>query len=123
MIHTEETAYGLSVRFAEELTREDFKQFERALLSRARTIHRPDVLMDLSVLQDFTLDMAWEQLRFVWAHEQSFGRIAIVVQDKWIKLGAHLANLLTAQHPKYFKDLASATIWLSEEAIENPEIK
>ena len=45
-------------------------------------------------------------------HEEDFGRIAIVVDDVWIRFGTHISSLLTQQHPKYFDDAASAQAWL-----------
>ena len=116
MISISEQSYGLNVALFNEFTLEDFRLFEDALLQASQKVHRPDVLLDLSMLNDFTLDMAVEHLRFVRAHEADFGRIAIVVDDIWIKLGAHISSLLTQQHPKYFDDAASAQQWLLERA-------
>ncbi len=45
-------------------------------------------------------------------HEDDFGRIAIVVDDVWIKLASRLSDLITQQHPKYFDDAAEAQAWL-----------
>jgi hypothetical protein len=64
------------------------------------------------MLKDFTIDMAFEQLKFMRQHEEDFGRIAIVVDDVWIRFGTHISSLLTQQHPKYFDDAASAQAWL-----------
>ena len=36
------------------------------------------------------------------------GRVAVITDDIWIKLGARLSSLLTNQHPKYFSDAAEA---------------
>jgi hypothetical protein len=118
MISIREQHYGLNVALYNEFTLEDFRLFEEALMNISGKVHRPDILLDLSMLKDFTVDMAMEQLRFVRNHEDDFGRIAIVVDDIWIKLGAHISNLLTQQHPKYFEDAASAQAWLLEDASE-----
>ena len=112
MISIRERLYGLDVALFNEFTFEDFKFLEDALLKRAGEIRKPDLLLDLSLLKDFTLDMAVEQLRFVRAHEQDFGRIAIVVDDVWIKLGAHISSLLTSQSPKYFDTTEEAQAWI-----------
>ena len=118
MISIREQHYGLNVALYNEFTLEDFRLFEEALMNISGKVHRPDILLDLSMLKDFTVDMAMEQLRFVRNHEDDFGRIAIVVDDIWIKLGAHISNLLTQQHPNYFDDAASAQAWLLENASE-----
>ena len=107
-------SYGLLVRFSGNLTLTEFRQFESALLKRVHEVHRPDILLDLSELEDFTLDMAWEQIRFVRAHEQDLGRMAVVVNDTWMKLGARIANIITATRPKYFSTVEAARLWLNE---------
>ncbi|KLT72317.1 hypothetical protein PL75_08615 [Neisseria arctica] len=114
MISIREQSYGLNVALYNEFTLEDFHEFENAALKCAERIHRPDMLMDLSMLKDFTVDMAIEQLRFMRDHENDFGRIAVVVDDVWIKLGTRLSSLITQSHPKYFDDAAEAQKWLME---------
>ncbi|WP_312266044.1 STAS/SEC14 domain-containing protein [Neisseria sp.] len=112
MISIREQDYGLNVALYNEFTLEDFRQFEEAALQAVKRVHRPDLLLDLSMLKDFTIDMAFEQLKFMRNHDEDFGRIAIVVDDVWIRFGTHISSLLTQQHPKYFDDAASAQAWL-----------
>ena len=95
-----------------EFTLADFKLFEEALLKRSIEIGHPHVLLNLSELKDFTLDMALEELRFARAHAKDFGRVAVVVSDVWIKLAAHLAGLVTHGHSQYFDNVEAAQAWL-----------
>ncbi len=118
MISIREQAYGLNVALYNEFTLEDFRAFEAEVSKCIQRIHRPDILLDLSMLRDFTIDMAVEQLKFLRNHDHDFGRIAIVVDDVWIKLSTHISSLLTQQHPKYFDDAASAQAWLLSEGGE-----
>jgi hypothetical protein len=112
MISIREQEYGLDVALFNEFTLADFKLFEQALLKRVAELGNPGVLLDLSELKDFTLDMALEELRFVRAHEKDIGRVAIVVSDVWIKLAAHLAGLMSHGRSQYFKDTDAARAWL-----------
>lgn len=112
MISIREQAYGLNIALYNEFTLEDFREFEQAALDAVQRVHRPDLLLDLSMLKDFTIDMAIEQLKFLRQHDEDFGRIAVVIDDVWIKLGAHISSLLTSTHPKYFNDAAQAQAWL-----------
>ena len=112
MISIREQSYGLNVALYNEFTLEDFRELEQAVLKAVGRVHRPDLLLDLSMLKDFTIDMAWEQLKFVNAHDKDFGRIAIVVDDIWIKFATHISDLLTRTHPKYFDTAAEAQAWL-----------
>ena len=112
MVLIEETAYGLKVNFSDNLDSDDFKQFEVALLARTHIIHRPDILLDLTALHDFTLDAAWEVIHFIRAHAHDFGRVAVAVNDIWIKMGVQIAKVITAQRPKFFRQSDAAEAWL-----------
>ncbi len=115
MISIREQSYGLNVALFNEFTLSDFQELEAAIEAVAAKVHRPDLLLDLTMLRDFTLDMAWEQLKFVHEHKDDFGRIAVVTDDVWIRLGGILSDLLTRQHPKYFDDAATAQEWLLQD--------
>ena len=112
MISIREQSYGLNVALYNEFTLDDFRQLEEALLTAKQKVHLPDILLDLSMLKDFTIDMAVEQIKFLNQHETDFSRVAVITDDIWIKLGARLSSLLTNQHPKYFSDAAEAQAWL-----------
>jgi hypothetical protein len=116
MISIREQEYGLDVALFNEFSLADFKLFEAALLKRASEMGSPDVLLDLSELKDFTLDMAMEELRFTRAHDKDYGRIAVIVSDVWIKLAAHLAGLLARGRAQYFSSAAEAQTWLQGKA-------
>ena len=114
MISIREQSYCLNVSLYNYFTLDDFRQLEQALLECKQKIRLPDILLDMSLLQDFTIDMAVEQIKFLNEHENDFGRIAVVTDDVWIKLAARLSSLMTNQHPKYFDDVAQAQAWLLE---------
>lgn len=116
MISIREQQYGLDVALFNEFSLEDFKLFEQALLKRVQEKGKPDILLDLSELKDFTLDMALEEIRFVRAHDQDFGRIAVIVSDVWIKLAAHIASLLSHTRIQYFDSADQAQSWLTKPA-------
>ncbi|AHN28787.1 hypothetical protein SALWKB2_1405 [Snodgrassella alvi wkB2] len=114
MISIHQKSYGLDVVLYNEFTLEDFYQLENALLKAIEHIHLPNLLLDLSQMKDFTIDMALEHLRFLRQHAHDFGRTAIVVDDIWIRIGIRLANLLTLQRLRYFSDTATAQKWLEQ---------
>lgn len=114
MISIREQRYGLDVALFNEFTLTDFKQLEEALLKRHREQEKPSLLLDLTGLKDFTLDMALEELRFVRNHEHVFGHVAIIVEDIWIRVATHIASLLTYSHAAYFSTVEQAQAWLRE---------
>ena len=68
MISIREQSYGLNVALYNEFTLDDFRQLEEALLAAKQKVHLPDILLDLSMLKDFTIDMAVEQIKFLKGH-------------------------------------------------------
>lgn len=106
--------YGLDVAIYNEFTLADFKEFEKAVLDQAAAGKQPDVLLNMSEVVDFTIDMALEELKFVRAHDQDFGRLAVVVTDAWIKLAAHIAGLLADTDSAFFETVEEAQAWLAE---------
>lgn len=113
MISIREQVYGLDVALYNEFTLADFKLFETALLKRVDEIGSPHVLLDLLGMKDFTLDMALEELRFLRAHQNDLGRVAVVASDVWIKLAAHLAGLFAHGHSRNFDSTQAAQAWLA----------
>ncbi|ACO75214.1 STAS/SEC14 domain-containing protein [Laribacter hongkongensis] len=114
MISIREQEYGLDVAIYNEFTLADFKDFEVALLDYKMRKGQPNVLLDLSEVMDFTIDMAIEELRFVRAHQHDFGRVAVVVKDGWMKLATHIADLLANTETAHFEDGDAARAWLHD---------
>lgn len=114
MISIREQQYGLDIALFNEFTLADFKRFEEALLKRHREQGSPHILLDLTELKDFTIDMALEELRFVRAHEHAFGHIAIIVSDIWIRVATHIASLFIHSDIKYFPNVQQAQEWMKE---------
>lgn len=121
MISIRQQSYGLNVALFNEFTVEDFRLLEQSVLDVVGEHDKPDLLLDLSLMRDFTIDMAWEQIRFTRQNAEHFGLIAIVVNDWWIELGTRLSNLLLLQHAKYFKTAEEAQAWLLSEPDKQAE--
>ncbi len=120
MISIREQDYGLNVALYNEFTLDDFKEFENAAMMAIERVHRPDLLLDLTMLKDFTIDMAVEHLKFLGHHDDDFGKVAIVVNDIWIKLASYISDLLTNTHSKYFDTAEEAQAWLIGERANTP---
>lgn len=99
-----------------EFTLADFREFERQVLDDLKTHRRVNVLFDLRDLIGYTLDVAWEEIRFNRAHARDFGRVAIVTEDRWLTLSAWLTGLFTDADVQVFEDYEMACAWASDEA-------
>ena len=62
----------------------DFKEFETAVTAELKTAPKVKLLLDLTHMAGFTLDVAWEDLKFTRAHAHDFRKIAIVTSQQWV---------------------------------------
>lgn len=97
-----------------EFTVTDYRQFEQEVLETLRLSGKVDLLLDLRDMQSYTLDVAWEDVRFVRAHAHDFRRVAVVSDDQWHVWLAWVTRLMTAADVQVFTDEGLARNWLAE---------
>lgn len=100
-----------------EFTLADFKQFEQHILYDITLQGRADLLIDLRDMIRYTLDVAWEEIKFTRAHQHQFGKVAIVTDDQWITWSAWLQRFLVETDIEVFSDYDTAMQW-----VENNEL-
>lgn len=96
-----------------EFTLADFKQFEDQVVYRLDFQGRVNLLLDLRDMARYTLDVAWEELRFGREHPFVFEKIAVVTGDAAVGTLAWLANLFTSAQILNFDQPGEAEAWLS----------
>ena len=84
MIVTEEQSDRLKVHVYGELTLADYRELEKAVTGGLKTVPKVRLLMDLAKMSGFTVDVAWEDIRFTRAHAHDFRRIAVVTDNQWL---------------------------------------
>lgn len=97
-----------------EFTVSDYQVFEREVLATLRVAGRVDLLVDLRDMLSYTLDVAWEDIRFVRAHAHEFRRVAVLARDDLTVWLGWLTRLLTGADVRVFDDEALAREWLAE---------
>lgn len=95
-----------------EFTLGDYRQFEREVLERLRVQGKVDLLLDLRDMQSYTLDVAWEDVRFVREHAHDFRRVAVISDDQWTVWLAWLTRLMVDAEVRVFDEEAGAREWL-----------
>jgi len=98
-----------------EFSLSDYKEFEEALLYKIKFHGKPNLMFDLSDMASFTLDVAWEDLKFGKQHGNDFGKIAIVTDRKWISWVAWLSRLFVDSEVEVFEDFNLASDWAAVE--------
>jgi hypothetical protein len=97
-----------------EFTLADFKEFEELVLHEIKFSGLVNLLVDLRDMADFTVDVAWEEIRFSRQHAGDFKRIAVITDSQWVAWSAWLEQLFVNADVTVFADEAEARSWLAE---------
>jgi hypothetical protein len=71
------------------------------------------VLFDLRDMLSYSVDVAWEELRFTREHRNDFGRIAVLTGDQWVAWSLWLNRLFMSAEIRLFDDLEQGQAWVS----------
>ena len=102
----------VSVSVLGEFTLGDFKEFEDLVQFKVKFEGPVTLLFDLTEMADFTVDMAWEEIKFSREHGGDFNRIAVVTDSEWIAWSAWLSQVFVAADLRVFHDVDDAKAWL-----------
>jgi SpoIIAA-like len=104
----------VSIAALGEFTLTDFREFEELVLHKIKFAGPVSLLMDLREMIDFTVDMAWEEVKFSREHAGDFVRIAVVTNSQWVAWSAWLQQLFVSADLRVFEDVAEAQAWVEE---------
>ena len=114
MIAIEEVKDLLKVSVYGELALADFRRLERAVLGELRNRPQVKLLLDLRAMTGYTLDVAWEELKFTRAHPHDFRRIAVVTAQEWAPWLSWVAAAFSDAEVMLFEDPAPAEAWIAQ---------
>ncbi|AZN36412.1 STAS/SEC14 domain-containing protein [Iodobacter ciconiae] len=100
-------------------TLQDYREFEQAVLYQSEFYGPVALLFDLHEMLSYTLDMAWEEIKFIREHGQKFQRVAVVSSDQWVTWSAWMSRLFTDAEIGLFTESDDARTWLMEESDPN----
>lgn len=115
MISTDHQENLVSVAVFGEFTLADYKEFEALVNYRIRFQGTVNLLFDLREMADFTLDVAWEEIKFSRSHSHDFGKIAVLTDSQWLAWSAWLAQTFVDAELRVFDDEQTARDWLAGE--------
>ena len=95
-----------------EFTVTDYRQFEQEVLETLRVQGQVDLLVDLRDMLSYTLDVAWEDVKFVREHAHDFRRVAVISDDQWTVWLAWLTRLMVDAEVRVFDEEPLAREWL-----------
>ncbi|OGS94756.1 MAG: hypothetical protein A3G79_02385 [Gallionellales bacterium RIFCSPLOWO2_12_FULL_57_18] len=113
MITIEQTDNLVNVAVLGEFTLSDFKTFEEQSLYKLKMPGTVNLLFDLRAMIDYTVDVAWEEIKFFSReHNHDFNKIAVVTDDQWITWQAWLSRIFIDADIEVFNDYDEALAWV-----------
>ena len=112
MIVTDHKDKLVTVTVYGEFALADYKEFEELVNYKVQFQGPVNLLFDLRQMADFTLDMAWEEIKFSRAHSHDFGKIAVLTDSQWVTWSAWLSQIFVDADLQVFDDEQEARDWL-----------
>lgn len=112
MIAIEETDNLINIAVFGEFTLSDYQEFENQVIAKSRSLRKMNVLFDWRDMLSYTIDVAWEDIKFIREHGNEFNRVAIVTKDQWQAWSAWVSNLFVAADIRVFNSYADAKKWV-----------
>lgn len=103
------------VAFIGEFTLSDYKQFEDQVVYQSTFEGKINIVVDLRDMLKYTVDVAWEDLKFMREHGNDFNRIAVVADDQWQTWSAWISTLFTDADVVVFDEYDNAVEWAAIE--------
>lgn len=113
MITTDHSPNLVSVVVLDEFTLKDYQEFEELVNFKIKFEGSISLLMDLREMSGFTVDVAWEEIKFSRQHAHDFKRIAILTNDEWVTWSAWISQFFVDAEVQVFDDADSAREWVA----------
>lgn len=114
MITTDHSTNLVSIAVLDEFTLADYREFEEVVNYKVRFEGPVSLLLDLREMAGFTLDVAWEEIRFSRQHAHDFRRIAVLSDDQWVAWSAWVSQFFVDAEVQVFDDEEAARGWVAE---------
>lgn len=112
MITLEQTDKLVNIAVLGEFTLSDFKAFEEQTLYKLKSPGELNLLFDLRAMVGYTIDVAWEEIKFFRReHNHDFTKIAVVTDNQWITWQAWLSRIFVDADIRVFTDYEEARSW------------
>jgi hypothetical protein len=107
----------ISMTVLGQFTLDDYKEFEEAVLYGIKFQGVVNLLIDLRDMLSFSLDVAWEEIRFSRQHANDFDRVAVLTSNEWIAWSTWINRLFVNADIQLFDDMGEAEIWVRETVV------
>lgn len=112
MITTDHSPGLVCARVFGEFSLADYQEFEELVNYKIRFEGPVNLLFDLRDMAGFTVDVAWEEIKFSRKHPHDFQRVAVLTDDQWLSWRVWMTQFFTDAEVKVFEDEEDARAWL-----------
>lgn len=113
MINLDVRDNQISVNVMGQFTLDDYREFEQAVLHGIQFQGVVNVLFDLRDMLSYSVDVAWEEMKFSREHKNDFGRVAILSEDEWVTWSMWINRFFMSADIRLFDDLEMAQAWVA----------
>jgi hypothetical protein len=103
----------IAVTVMGQFTLDDYQEFEQAVNYGIQFQGEVNLLFDLRDMLSYSLDVAWEELKFSREHKNDFNRIAILTSDQWLAWSLWVNRLFMSADIRLFDELGMAQTWIT----------
>ncbi|MBS1220199.1 MAG: hypothetical protein H6R21_3332 [Proteobacteria bacterium] len=103
----------IAVTVMGQFTLDDYREFEQAVMYGIQFKGTVNLLFDLRDMLSYSLDVAWEELKFSREHKNDFGRIAILTGDQWVAWSMWVNRSFMSADIRLFDELDLAQAWVA----------
>ena len=115
MIAIDHSGKLVTVTVLGEFVLADYKEFEDMVRSTLAPGGKVSLLIDLRQMAGFTVDVAWEDIKYTRSHPDDFDKIAVVTDSQWMIWSAWLSQMFINADLQVFVDDEEARGWLEQE--------
>jgi hypothetical protein len=119
MITFQKTDNLIIVAVIGEFTLTDFQEFENQVLYKSHFDGKANIVFDWRDMLNYTVDVVWEEIKFMREHGSEFNRVAVVTDDQWDAWSAWVSNLFIDQDVLVFSEYDEAITWISADEYVN----
>ena len=112
MISIEHDSVLTSVAIFGEFQIADYKQFEDEVSRQLKQQGKMNLLIDLRGMLGYTVDVAWEDIKFTREHAHDVGRVALVSEQDWVAWVALATKIFVDTELRVFDNEPDARLWL-----------
>lgn len=111
----------IAVTVMGQFTLDDYRELEKAVCYGIQFQGTVNLLFDLRDMLSYSIDVAWEELKFSREHKNDFGRIAILTGDQWVAWSMWVNRMFMSADIRLFDNLDLAQTWLASGELPESE--